>query len=548
MKQLIFMLSASFVLLGQDKVDEATSARMRSEELEHSKIMHTLHMLTDRYGPRVTGTPNHEAAAKWAAAEMTSWGMKNAHLEPWDFARAGWLNESATGAIIAPVRENVKFEVLAWTPSTKGTVNASAIEIIPPQGPPPPAAENGGGRGGRGGAPARLGPTKAELTEWLAVTKDRVRGKIVLVGKAAVIPVNFDPPAKRRTDEQVKEQYDNPNGGRGGRGGARGGRGAAEEDPNRYTPAQAAEQLDAMLLANGALLRINDAARGEGIIVAQAHRAYDITKTIPTVILRNDDYGRVERLLGDGDDVKLQFNIVNHTYPDGKTSYNTIAEIPGTDKADEIVMLGGHLDSWHGGTGATDNAIGCSIMMEAARLIEALQLKPRRTVRVALWSGEEEGLLGSLAYVKQHFGTAEDPKPEWYKLDAYFNIDSGTGRPRGAGVFGPPEAATALRPVLSLFTDWGIGGVSNTNSRATGGTDSTSFNNAGLPGIGMSQDPIEYGSMTHHTNLDTYERIIPDDVEKAAAIIAAAVWQVANRDQMIPRFTKETMPAPVAAR
>jgi len=547
MKQLIFMLSASFVLLGQDKVDEATSARMRSEELEHSQIMHTLHMLTDRYGPRVTGTPNHEAAAKWAAAEMTSWGMKNAHLEPWDFGRAGWLNESATGAIIAPVRENVKFEVLAWTPSTKGTVSASAVEIVPPQGPLPPAAENGGGRGGRGGAPARLGPTKAELTEWLAVTKDRVRGKIVLVGKAAVIPVNFDPPAKRRSDEQVKAQYESPEGGRGGRG-ARGGRGPAETDPNRYTPVQAAEQIDAMLLANGALLRINDAARGEGIIVAQAHRAYDITKTVPTVILRNDDYGRVERLLGDGDDVKLQFNIVNHTYPEGKTSYNTIAEIPGTDKADEIVMLGGHLDSWHGGTGATDNAIGCSIMMEAARLIEALQLKPRRTVRVALWSGEEEGLLGSLAYVKQHFGTAEDPKPEWYKLDAYFNIDSGTGRPRGAGIFGPPEAATALRPVLTLFTDWGIGGVSNTNSRQTGGTDSTSFNNAGLPGVGMSQDPIEYGSMTHHTNLDTYERIIPDDVEKAAAIIAAAVWQVANRDQMIPRFTKETMPAPVAAR
>src|SRR5580700_1878172 len=549
MKQLIFVLSACFVL-AQDKVDEATSARMRSEELEHSQIMHTLHMLTDRYGPRVTGTPNHEAAAKWAAAEMTAWGMKNAHLEPWDFGRAGWLNESATGAIIAPVRENVKFEVLAWTPSTKGTVSASAIEIIPPLGPEVPAAENGegrGGRGGRGGAPARLGPTKAELTEWLASTKDRVRGKIVLVGKAAVIPVNFDPPAKRRTDEQVKEQYESPNGGRGGRG-ARGGRGGEETDPNRYTPVQAAEQLDAMLLANGALLRINDAARGEGIIVAQAHRAYDITKTIPTVILRNDDYGRVERLLGDGDEVKLQFNIVNHTYPEGKTSYNTIAEIPGTDKADEIVMLGGHLDSWHGGTGATDNAIGCSIMMEAARLIQNSGAKPRRTIRVALWSGEEEGLLGSLAYVKQHFGTAEDPKPDWFKLDAYFNVDTGTGKPRGAGVFGPPEAATALRGVLGLFTDWGVGGVSNTNSRQTGGTDSTSFNNAGLPGIGMSQDPIEYGSMTHHTNLDTYERIIPDDVQKAATIIAAGVWHVANRDQMVPRFTKETMPAPVAAR
>jgi carboxypeptidase Q len=547
MKRLIFVLSVSFVLLAQDKVDEATSARMRSEELEHSKIMHTLHMLTDRYGPRVTGTPNHEAAAKWAVAEMTSWGMKNGHLEPWDFGHPGWLNESATGAIIAPVRENVKFEVLAWTPSTKGTVSASAIEIVPPQGPLPPATENTdgarGGRGGRGGAPQRLGPMKDELEQWLTATKDRVRGKIVMIGKAAVIPVNFDPPAKRRTDEEVKAQYESPNGGRGGRG-----RGETEKDPNRYTPVEAAEKLDAMLLANGAILRINDAARGEGIIVAQQHRAYDIAKTVPTVILRNDDYGRVERLLGDGDDVKLQFNIVNHIYPEGKTSYNAIAEIPGTDKADEIVMLGGHLDSWHGGTGATDNAIGCSIMMEAARLIEALQLKPRRTVRVALWSGEEEGLLGSLAYVKQHFGTAEDPKPEFFKLDAYFNIDSGTGKPRGAGVFGPPEAATALRGVLGLFTDWGIGGVSNTNSRQTGGTDSTSFNNAGLPGIGMSQDPIEYGSMTHHTNLDTYERIIPDDVQKASAIIAAAVWQVANRDQMIPRFTKETMPAPVAAR
>jgi carboxypeptidase Q len=548
MKRLLLVLSVSVVLLAQEKVDEATSARMRSEELEHSRIMHTLHMLTDRYGPRVTGTPNHEAAAKWAVAEMASWGMKNAHLEPWDFARAGWLNESATGRIAAPVRENLKFEVLAWTPSTEGVVNASAVEIVPPQGPPVPAREDGaGGRGGRGGgrgAPARLGPTKVEMEQWLAATKDKVRGKIVLVGKAAVIPVDFEPPAKRRTDEQVKAQYDGSNGaGRGGRG-----RGDETPDPARLTPVQAAEQLDAMLLNGGALLRINDAARGEGIIVAQAHRAYDISKTVPTVILRNDDYGRVERLLDDGDDVKLQFNIVNHIYPEAKTSYNTIAEIPGTDKADEIVMLGGHLDSWHGGTGATDNAIGCSIMMEAARLVEVLGLKPRRTVRVALWSGEEEGLLGSLAYVKQHFGTAEDPKPEWFKLDAYFNVDSGTGRLRGAGVFGPPEAASALRGVLGLFTDWGVGGVSSTNSRATGGTDSTSFNNAGLPGIGMSQDPIEYGSMTHHTNLDTYERIIPDDVQKAAAILAAAVWNVANRDQMIPRFTKETMPAPVVPR
>ncbi len=175
-------------------------------------------------------------------------------------------------------------------------------------------------------------------------------------------------------------------------------------------------------------------------------------------------------------------------------------------------------------------------------------MKPRRTIRVALWSGEEEGLLGSIAYVKQHFGTAEDPKPEWFKLDAYFNVDTGTGRIRGAGIFGPPEAAAVLRPVLAQFADWGVAGVSSTTSRVTGGTDSTSFNNAGLPGIGFAQDPIEYNSMTHHTNLDTYERIIPDDVKKDAAEVAAAVWHVANREEMLPRFTKETMPAPVAAR
>jgi carboxypeptidase Q len=550
MKTTLLALCLILPLAAQERVDEATDAKMRSEELEHSQIMHTLHMLADRYGPRVTGTPNHEQAAKWAVTQMTQWGMKNAHLEPWEFGHPGWLNESASGHIIAPVRENIKFEVLAWTPSTPGKVEASAIQIIPPQGPLPaaePAAT--GGRGGRGGGgrggqpPARLGPLKTELDQWLTVTKDKVRGKVVLIGKAAVIPVNFDPPAKRRPDDQVKAQFDpaNPSGGGFGRGGNT----PPPADPTRYTPNEANAKVDAMLVAAGASVRVNDAARADGIIVAQQHRGYDPSTAVPTVILRNDDFGRVERLLADGEDVKLDFEIANHIYPEGKTSYNTIGEIPGSDKASEVVMLGGHLDSWHGGTGATDNAIGCSIMMEAARLIQASGVKPRRTIRVALWSGEEEGLLGSLAYVKAHFGTAEDPKPEFSKLDAYFNVDSGTGRIRGATIFGPPEAAALLRPVFTQFADWGMAGVLPSTSRVVAGTDSTSFNNAGLPGIGLQQDPIEYNSMTHHTNLDTYERIIPDDVEKAAAIVAAGVLHVANRDEMVPRFPKDKMPAPV---
>ena len=182
-------------------------------------------------------------------------------------------------------------------------------------------------------------------------------------------------------------------------------------------------------------------------------------------------------------------------------------------------------------------------MMEAARIIQALGLKPRRTIRLALWSGEEQGLLGSQAYVKEHFGSAEDPKPEFAKLDCYFNIDSGTGRARGATVFGPPEAATILRNALEPFADLGVAGAVASTSRAIGGTDSTSFNNAGLAGIGMLQDPIEYQSHTWHTMLDTYERIVPEDARSSAIEIAAAVWQVANRGDMLPRFTKEQMPA-----
>jgi hypothetical protein len=552
MKKVSLALAVACLLAAQEKVDEPNTARMRSEEMEHSQIMHTIHMLADRYGPRVTGTPNHEAAVNWVIAETTKWGLKNAHKEAWDFGHPGWTNERASGFLVSPVKENLKFEVLAWTPSTNGTVTASTVQVVVPQGPPAPqnpdAVNGGGGRGGRGGgAPQRLGPTKDEMARWIVNNKDKVRGKIVLVGKAAVIPVNFDPPAKRRDEAQTAQQYD-PNNPNAGRGFGRAGRGAREEDPDRLTTVQVGEQVDEMLLSGGAVLRINDAARGEGIIVAQQHRAYDPTKTVPTVILRNDDYGRIERLLDDGEDVKAEFNIVNKIYPEGKTSYNVVAEIPGSDKADEIVMLGGHLDSWHAGTGATDNGIGSSIMLEAVRLIQSLSLKPRRTIRVALWSGEEEGLLGSLAYVKQHFGTFEEPKPEFAKLDCYFNVDTGTGRLLGGSVFGPPEAAALLRPVFSQFKDWGVAGAMTTNSRQTGGTDSTSFNNAGLPGIGMSQDPIEYNSMTHHTNLDTYERIIPDDVKKASAEIAAAVWHVANRDQMVPRFSKEQMPTPVVPR
>jgi len=557
----------------QDTIDKAVNTRIRAEGMNNSQIMHTMHYLTDVYGPRLTGSPNHENAAKWAVQQMETWGMTNGKLEPFEFRttagivpNGGWLNEKASGHILSPVKDNLVFEVMAWTPSTTGTVTAEAVHLVTPLGPvveaPVSANVQGGGGAGRGTAVQRLGPTEDELNAYFKSIEAKVRGGIVLVGSHTQVDFQENPPAKRRDDEQVKAQFTpDPNAaaataGRGGRGGAPAGRGGAARGgaptapagPARLSAGEVTNRVNDFLVAAGAGLRINDAGRMHGIISTFAYSGYDHTKTVPTVVLRNEDYGRITRIMANGTPVRLEFNIVNNHYPAGKTSYNAVAEIRGTDKADEVIMLGGHLDSWHSATGATDNAIGSAIMMEAARILQALNLKPRRTIRVALWGGEEQGLIGSRAYVAQHFGSFEDPLPEYAKFNGYFNIDSGTGRVRGMSVFGSPETARILAQYLKEFEDFGIYGATATTSRATGGTDSTSFNAAGLPGIGASQDPIEYNSHTWHTNLDTYERIVEDDVKKSAVIVASAMYHLAMRDEMLPRLDKASMPAPPGGR
>jgi hypothetical protein len=481
--------------------------------------MRTLHFLTDRYGPRLTGSPNLEAAGQWAIDQMTEWGFANGHLEGFDWEHPGWLNESLSVDMIAPVKDTLVGEVLGWTPSTDGVVTAAVYHLV---------------------APDR--PTEAELAAFFTRIRGDVGGKIVLVGEAAEPGVNFNEPAKRRDDEQLQRQYDpdyEPPA-RGGRGGRRG----PERDPDVLPPNVVAARVDQFLIDNGAVVRINDGGRAHGQIRAFANRTYDPAQALPTVILRNEDFGRIARLLQYGDPVVLSVDIRNRNYPQGSTVYNAVAEIPGTDKADEVIMLGGHLDSWHAATGATDNATGVTVMMEAARILKAIGVQPRRTIRVALWAGEEQGLLGSQAYVAEHFGSFEDPKPDYYKFGGYFNVDSGTGRVRGASVFGPPEAAVPLREAFAPFADLGIVGSRSTESRRLGGTDSTSFNQAGLPGIGMQQDPIEYNSTTWHTNLDTYERAIEEDLQDSAIVIAAAVYQLAMADELLPRFPADQMPAP----
>jgi len=527
MKKLTIIKTFAFVLLiyslllqnlpfVQAQTPSDINAQIRKEGMENSQIMRTIHYFSDVYGPRLTGSPNHKAAGEWAVKQMLTWGFDNAQLEAWDFGYPGWVNERASGFITAPVQDSLVFEVLAWTPGTKGAVKGQAFQMNLPER-----------------------PTQEELAAYLNGIKTQVADKMILMGKPAVLPVNFEPLAKRIDDETLKRRFDP----------------TATPQPfptprpqpspraGQLTPPQIAEQLDKFLLDNRAAVRINDAGREHGQIRAFNNRSFDVTKVVPTVVLRNEDFGRIARLLADGTAVSLEFDIRSRTIPEGATSYNTIGEITGTDKKDEVIMLGGHLDSWHAATGATDNAVGCAIMMEAARILKTLGVKPRRTIRVALWSGEEQGLLGSQAYIKKHFGSFETPSANYEKFGGYFNIDSGTGRARGMAVFGTPEAAAILREAVAPFADFGVLGVINSRSRGLGGSDHTSFNQAGLPGIGVQQDPIEYGSHTWHTNLDTYERIIEDDVKKSAIVIAATVYALAMRDTLLPRYPKMEMPA-----
>lgn len=503
-----------------ERVDQDVIWRIRREAVEKSQIMRTLSVLTDVYGPRLTGSPNLRRAQDWLVQRATAAGLKNAHLEEWDFGHPGWLNEKTAVHITSPVKDSLVVEALAWTPGTNGTTIASAVLVNPPER-----------------------PTQADADRFFQRLRGNLKGRAVLLGAPAKLEVSIDPPAKRRDDNDARAQF-SANPPPSPFGGPPPAAPAAPADAKLapLTTDQFQDQLNQFLKDQGAALRVNDAGREHGQIRAFNNRNFDVAKAVPTVVMRNEDYGRIARLIASGYPVELEATIVNQSYPEGRTQHNVIAEIPGTDKAQEVVMLGGHLDSWHAATGATDNAIGVATMFEAIRILQAIGVKPRRTIRLALWSGEEQGLRGSVAYVAQHFGTFESPKPEYEHFAGYFNIDSGTGKARGMTVFGPPSAAEVLRPILAPFEGNGVMGATSTRSRQRGGSDHTSFNEIGLPGIGVGQDPIEYGTHTWHTNLDTYERIIESDAQQSAMAIATAVYHLAMRDDKLPRFAKDAMP------
>jgi len=514
----LICLLCGWTLIADEKIDSSLNWRIRQEETGQSHLMRLVHQLTDVYGPRLTGSPNFKASCDWAMQQMKQWGMSNVHLEEWRFGHTGWESEKHSVRVVSPYKAHVHARVVAWTPSTKGKIRAEIVQIDPPDN-----------------------PTEENLSSYLNSVKEKILDKIVLVGAHSVVPIKFNPSIKRLEESELMSLYDpqkpapqkpDP---------------APEEQPKSpkpLNPQEIDEKINTFLLSAGALVKITDAERSHGQLSAFANRTFNTSKTVPGIIIQTEDYGRMSRLVADGIQVEMEVEIDNTIHSNAQNSFNVVAEIPGTDKKEQVVMMGAHLDSWHAGTGATDNATGVAAVMETARILQKLGVKPRRTIRVVLWGGEEQGLLGSKAYIRDHFGTFEDPKPEYSNLAAYVNIDAGTGRVRGATVFGPPEAAAVMDSILEPFGDLDVVGANFTNKRAYGGTDTTAFNRAGLPGINLRQDPIEYYTHTWHTDLDTYERVLERDLKQCVIVIASAVYHLAMRDELLPRFARDSMPSP----
>jgi hypothetical protein len=476
-----------------DRVDLDALYRIKEEGLQRSQVMDITSYLTDVYGPRLTNSPNIKAAVEWTRQKLTEWGLVNAKLEPWGPFGRGWSNERFSAQVVSPRPFPIIGYPGAWTPGTDGPVTADvAMAVIDSE--PDFAAFHG-----------------------------KLKGKIVLAQRAPEVEPLWDAPAHRLTDDELANLATQP--------------ALQQRRFGGFGAGQQFNQRRMQFYVDEAVVAVVYPGRGNGGTVfgtGNGPRDPKAPPYPPTLSIAAEHYGRIARMLDKGVAVSMQLDIQNRFYDDNLSSFNVVAEIPGTDKADELVMLGGHFDSWHGGTGATDNAAGSAVMLEAVRILKGTGLKMRRTVRIALWTGEEQGLLGSRAYVKDHFG---DPasmqlKPEHDRLSGYFNVDNGTGRIRGVYLQGNEAVAPIFQRWMEPFRNLGM---TTLTIRNTGGTDHLSYDAVGLPGFQFIQDPVEYGTRTHHSNMDLYERIQPFDMMENAVIVATFVYQTANRDEKLPR-------------
>jgi hypothetical protein len=517
---------------GGDKVDLNALTAIKREAFTRSQVMENLYYLSEVYGPRVNNSRNHHAAAEWAMQQMKAWGLQNVHLEKWGPFGDGWQIKKFYGALETPAYAALIGFPLAWTPGTNGPVTAEPI----------------------------LAPLHSE--EDFPKYKGKLKGKIVLIFDPRELPMHTEAEAHRLTDTEIEARASVPDVSR--LGGPPGGRpGAAPPRAGEITPATLStaaasggvlrNKVNKFLKDEGAAVVLTPGYNGDGgTIFASYGGSQDPKDPVPPpmVAITPEQYNRICRLLQHGTTPKLTFDIETEYQREDRMGFNVIGEIPGTTKPDEIVMVGGHFDSWQGGTGATDNGTGSSVALEAVRILTAIHKPMARTVRIALWGGEEEGLFGSLAYVQQHFAPRATMKktPEYDKLDVYFNDDSGSGRFRGVQALGSDELASIFRSWIAPIKDLGITTVLGQTAGPTvqpGGTDSTTFSWVGLTGIGFMQDPLEYGTRTHHSNMDLYDRVQKGDVMQGSAIEAWFAFNAATRAEMLP---KPETPLPLAAK
>ena len=528
MKRLVYTLLLVAAFIGSsaaqpvpEKIDTAVIAKIKSEGMSNSKVMETLSYLSDVYGPRLTGSPEFKEAADWAKKRLEGMGLQNVAFETWKFGK-GWSMKDFSAEMTEPRVLPLIAYPKAWSPSTKGTVTGYAVYL------------------------------DAKTDDDLQQYKGKLKGAIVLTSEPRELKAHFTPDADRLTDEDLLKlaNADMPRGrGRVGR------RDTAAFRMLRERAAQARKRVE-FCQQEGASVVVETSQGDDGTLFVQSATVpqplnspmdrrinpydEDAPKIPVQIVVAAEHYNRIVRMIQKGSRVKLAINLEAEFYKD-QPGMNIVGEIPGSDLKDEVVMIGGHFDSWHGATGATDNGTGSASCIEAMRILTSLGVKPRRTIRIALWGGEEEGLLGSKEYVAEHFGERDTArgsalgqikkKPEYEKLYVYFNNDNGTGKVRGVYMQGNEATRPIFRAWLGPFADMDASTLTIEN---TGGTDHLSFDAVGLPGFQFLQDNIDYETRTHHSNMDVFDRVQENDLKQASVIMAAFAYDAAMRDGSFP--------------
>lgn len=519
------------LLLRADDRSLETVHRIKDEAFDRSKVMEILTELSDQYGPRLTGSREFDLAAEWALAKLKSYGLENVHTEKWGPFGHSWSLESYTCDMTEPRYSHLAAVPLAWSGPTGGVKTGEAIW-----------------------APLHVGmvldvkKNREYFETYKTKYHGRLRGKVVLMSEAKPLKPAVTPLFHRLTDADLQEIAKAP-------------QPSTKRDslPSDFTipddPEEAGKLLASLpfaaffeIIERYFALTAEEAKffRQEGALAVfraddRAHNALDFAEgatlpkdaaAAPTFVVTQEQYTRMTRLVEKGQTVRLKLALEARVSPENVDSTNLVGEIRGKSKPDEVVMIGAHFDSWHSSTGTTDNGAGSAVMMEVMRILKKLDIKLDRTVRIALWSGEEQGLLGSRAYVKEHFGDEKDKKPEHAKLSAYLNLDNGSGKIRGVYLEGNDRARPLFESWLSPFRDLG---VTTVTLKHTGGTDHEAFDAVGLPGFQFIQDSLDYGTVTHHSNADTVSHAVPEDLMQASAVIADLVVEIANREGLVPR-------------